>query len=260
MRLSFSSCDSLVKGLSELVSTQGRAYITKSISGLPAGRLCKELLGVGCVLEKWDDRELVRERLGEKNYRFLQTELKEWLDPETDNPGVAWREDPERWAGFLREDGTFQYTYNQRLHLKPREPWGSRSFVGRSQIDNAKEALLRDPYTRQAFIGIWCPYLDSPSTLAHGPEGRVPCTLGYQFFIRERAQTPCLEMVYYMRSLNVSWNLWNDLFLVTGFFQWFLKELESSQVCRGVPAGDRVSLERYGPIYLQLGSLHSFED
>ena len=188
--------------------------------------------------------------MGQENYNFLEQEFKEWIDPNTCNPGRAWEKDPQTWSPFMREDGTFQYTYNQRFFLK--DPDSSPicvDLMSRSQFQLVVDLLNKDPYSRQAFVGIWSPYHDLEKTVGQGPCSRVPCTIGYHFFLRDAPEGSDkkfnLEMVYIMRSLNISWNLWNDLWLVTNLFDWMVKQLDLS----GLSVGN-------GSICFQVGSLH----
>lgn len=253
----FSCCEEAVGGMSRALETNGVEYITESISGQKTRKKCREIVGYSCQISGWGDREQVRERLGEKNYRFLQMEFKEWLDRNTKNPGRAWREDPETWAPFLTDDGQFNYTYKERFFSHPK----SGSFRG-SQVDEVVDLLARHPDTRQAFISIWQPkdLLTANNISLKGAATRVPCTIGYQFLIRPVPNSETedrLELVYSMRSLNATWNLWNDLYLVTRLFEYVQDGVSHRRADRG---WERGPLANGGVVHLHAGSLHSFEE
>lgn len=242
--MEFNSCQEAVKSMEDEVRRDGFVYDTTSVSGLSTKKKCYELLGYKGVLSSWEDRDLVKEKLGDKNYEFLLQEFKEWIHG-AENPGKAWRRDPETWAPFLTDDMRFTYTYPERFH--------NLEGLGTNQINIAINSLNKNRRTRQAFIGVWNPKEDSPHILREGAEGRVPCTIGYHLLVRPVDGVDRLFMIYTMRSLCVSWNLWNDLWLVTHLYDHIY-----SHVSRLLGKdGDSV---QPGPIILQAGSLHLFEE
>lgn len=238
--LTFSDCDTLVKTLDAYVEKEGFSYRSNTVSGQTENRTCFEVLGFSCKLTHWKYRDMVREKLGEANWNFLKAEFQEWINPNA-RAGKACEEDPETWDKFRTENGHFSYTYTERFHLI--DNGQERGQQQTDQFSNAIEALKKDPNTRQAFIGIWSPYFDSRAINLEGPDGRVPCTIGYHLLIRDGK----LYMIYIMRSLCVSWNLWNDLYLVTNLYDYLLSRLQNE--------GVEVS---FGDITLQVGSLHKF--
>jgi len=140
----------------------------------------------------------------------------------TQNPGKAWLERKDVWEQFLQEDGTFAYTYGERL---------ARS----SQLTEVIGRLRTDPDSRQCFISIWDPCTD-PRKM--GGISRIPCTLGYLVQVRRGK----LDLTYLQRSSDFATHLVNDVYLA-----FLLQEWIAGQV--GVPVGNFTHW---------LGSLHIF--
>jgi len=77
-------------------------------------------------------------------------------------------------------DNTFSYTYGERIS---------------SNISKAILKLHENPSSRAVYIPVWSP-TDLTNSLANK---RVPCTLGYQLYIRQRE----LNMIIYQRSCDL---------------------------------------------------------
>lgn len=95
------------------------------------------------------------------------------------NPGIAWTKNLELWKPFLR-DGFFSYTYAER--------W-------LEQIPYIIKELLRRPNSRQAIMTMYDRHQDM---MNWGGRDRVPCSLTYQFLIREDR----LVCIYNQRSCD----------------------------------------------------------
>ena len=76
-----------------------------------------------------------------------------------------------------------------------------------NQLEECFQRLYKDPASRQAIVIINQPQLH------HLPTKDYPCTLSYQFLIRDNK----LDMIVYMRSQDA----WLGLVYDTGEFQWF---------------------------------------
>ncbi len=126
------------------------------------------------------------------------------------NPGNAWKELPEVWGPMMEDrkapDGliykAFSYTYNERmLH----------------QLGDILHELRENPNSREAYLTIWNSTLD-PFRLSRR---RVPCTLGYQFFIRDEG----LLMTYIQRSCNFPKHYQDDVYLARKLQEWMAEKL-----------------------------------
>lgn len=103
----------------------------------------------------------------------------------------------------------------------------------RSQMPMAIERLMNDPGTRQAVVSIWDPLHDNQS------RRDVPCTLGFQFLIRNER----LVMITNMRSNDVWLGFPYDVFQFT-----LLQKTVAN--CLGLRAGTYVH---------NVGSMHLYE-
>ena len=106
------------------------------------------------------------------------------------NPGEAWKIRREIWTEYLH-DGKFGYTYSERMNY---------------QINEIIEELQTNPSTRQAIIEVHNNNLDLNSL---GGVKRIPCSMHYQFLIREEK----VDMIYIMRSSDLLLHFCNDNYL-----------------------------------------------
>lgn len=87
-------------------------------------------------------------------------------------------------------------------------------------LDDVVNLLLREPYTNQAYLPIFFP---EDTGAVHG--GRVPCTLGYHFMLRQNR----LHMWYEIRSCDYVRHLRDDLYLACRLLLWVLLELTARE-------------------------------
>lgn len=141
---------------------------------------------------------------------WADTEFEDRISPEIQNPGNAWKTLPEIWEPMMEtqhmEAGLvahrFSYTYNERmLH----------------QLGVILNELGLNPNSREAHLAIWNPSLDPPRI----GRRRVPCTLGYQFLIRDGK----LNMVYLQRSCNFPKHFQDDVYLARKLQEWVAGKL-----------------------------------
>jgi thymidylate synthase len=124
-----------------------------------------------------------------------------------------------QFANFM-DGGTFHGAYGPRI---------------RQQMPLVIERLRKDPDTRQAVVTIWDPAKDLLEDGLHD----YPCTLGFQFVIRNGR----LSMITTMRSNDVWWGLAHDIFQFTQL------QMTVANVL-GIP---------YGTYYHRSNSLHAYE-
>lgn len=126
------------------------------------------------------------------------------------------------------KDGVFSHTYQERFWpkkagnyiVKDSKRKGIRYELG--DLNDLIQQLKDNPLTRQAYLPIFFP----EDTWAASNKKRVPCTLGYYFYIeRER-----LHCNYIIRSCDIFRHFRNDVYLTSRLLQHVAKEL-------GIPTG-----------------------
>lgn len=137
------------------------------------------------------------------------------------NPGLAWRLKSDLWKPMLRKDGTFAYSYAER--------W-------QAQLPYVIRELTDMPTTRQAVMTMYDDCKDRMNWRGHD---RVPCSLTYQFAIRNGK----LDLVYNQRSCDFLKFFMADVFFTVGLQAHVANEV-------GVPVGTFTHF---------LGSLHVFK-
>lgn len=165
------------------------------------------------------------------------------------NPGETWKTWP--WASSadkFRENHIFNHTYMERYW--PRHAghtdamplnWGIRGPFG--DLDDLIKLLATDPLTRQAWIPIFF-----PEDTGIGDGGRKPCTLGYQFILRDNEL-----MVYYpIRSCDFIRHFRDDIYLTVRLLLWILDQLRERDKTWG--------LVKPGEFVMHCTSLHIFKN
>lgn len=140
------------------------------------------------------------------------------------NPGSSFRIWP--YANFKNkgdafkntEDEKFSHTYMERFwpkHANDKFQSGIRFNYG--DLHDVITQLNDNPLSRQAYLPIFFPE-DTGAT-----EGqRVPCTLGYHFFIWDNR----LHINYYIRSCDIYRHFRNDMYFTAMLAHWVLLKLE----------------------------------
>jgi hypothetical protein len=113
---------------------------------------------------------------------------------------------PERfwpkYAGKITDDNADRNEFVLR-RSNPRK--GIRFEYG--DLNDVIQQIVDDPNTRQAYLPIFFP----EDTGAKGGKGRIPCTLGYHFMLREGF----LHVGYTMRSCDAFRHFRDDLYMAT---------------------------------------------
>lgn len=153
------------------------------------------------------------------------------------NPGKTWEYWPwnKSAASFLNRSGMFNHNYMERYW--PRWPatyptkqpndfcdapvdidhqcLGLRG-ANYGDLDDVVDLLIRDPFTRQAYLPIFF-----PEDTGIGDGGRKPCTLGYHFY-----RVGNVMHVYYpMRSCDFAKHFQDDCYLTVRLLLWVLMRL-----------------------------------
>jgi thymidylate synthase len=177
------------------------------------------------------------------------------------NPGVQYA----NWPYYKRqsdndqhrvEQGKFSHTYMERMwpnNTDSTEYNGYHNFMHGiryryGDLNDVRRLLQKEPLTRQAFLPIWYPE-DTGSV--HG--GRVPCTLGYHFMMRENK----LHMWYPIRACDFNRHFRDDIYLACRLLLWMLDELREY----GSMSGDYMwNSVTPGNLTMQIYSLHVFKN
>lgn len=170
------------------------------------------------------------ERQTRPNMPWAEDHFQERVGREPVNPGQTWLAWP--WSNKADQsrgpDGKFTHTYMERY-------WPSEY----GDLDDVVEQLGRDSGTRQAFLPIFWPH---DTGALH--RGRVPCSIGYHFMIRDKH----LHCTYWLRSCDIFRHFRDDLYLTSRLMQWVGEELlEKHQMV--VPNAS---------MQVAIGSLHCF--
>jgi hypothetical protein len=114
----------------------------------------------------------------------------------------------------------FTHTYSERFwptvdgHPGQVSPRGIRYRFG--DYDDLIRLLQREPYTRQAYLPIFFP---EDTGAVHG--GRIPCSLGYHFLLRQKK----LHCWYEIRSCDAVRHFRDDLYLAARLVAYTLSRL-----------------------------------
>jgi len=181
-----------------------------------------ELFGYSYTLQNLDEGNLQRMlRHTNTNYAWAIAESTDRIQPRLINPGDAYLKDVVLWGQYIRKDGRFAYTYNERI---------------REQLERLIEELKAKPRTRQAVITMYDRHQDMNNW---GGVDRVPCTMYYQF--AERGGK--LNIIYAMRSCDFLKHFASDVYFASSLLRHVARET-------GMQMGSFTHF---------LGSLHAFK-
>lgn len=155
------------------------------------------------------------------------------------NPGKEWKNWP--WANsansFRDENGQFNHSYMERYYPQYAGQTEDNDYYEKEQIprtsasgmpknvgirerygdlDDIINHLAEHPHTRQAYMPIFFP---EDTGVSHG--GRVPCSLGYHFILRDNR----FHCIYYLRSCDFYRHFRDDIYLTVRLQMWILGKL-----------------------------------
>lgn len=172
------------------------------------------------------------------NNHFLERVCGLPLNPGKEFANWPYYQSKERDSKFREKNKKFSHTYMTRLwcpKLKGQEaPWGN--------LGDVVNLLDREPSTRQAYITLWHP--EDNGAL----NGRVPCTLGYQFLLRGNH----LHISYYIRSCDYLRHFRDDVYMAIRLGIWVIEELRKRN-----EFWNKVSP---GTLHMSIASFHMFEN
>ena len=170
-----------------------------------------------------------------------------WADLEFDDRVSGHPTNPhsslQHWPWWNDQIETpFTHTYSERFWPKKAGAGflphaGIRYEYG--DLDDVVELLLEKPHTRQAYLPIFFP---EDTGAVHG--GRIPCTLGYHFLLRDRR----LHLWYEIRSCDAVRHFRDDVYLAARLAFWVLEECKERN-----PSWDDI---RPGTMTFHAHSLH----
>lgn len=137
-----------------------------------------------------------------------------------------------------KEGKKFSHTYPERYWPRYANTPGINTGIRYSYGDlhDVINLLRKEPYTRQAYLPVWHP---EDTGVVHG--GRVPCSIGYHFMIRDEE----LNCWYQMRSCDAIRHFRDDVYMTVRLAQWVSGKL---------PFGIMT-----GKLYMTISSFHAFE-
>lgn len=152
---------------------------------------------------------------------WQNAEFAERVNPETKNPGKAYLLRESVWKGLLNPSGKFDYTYSGRIA---------------QALPDIIEHLKENPNSRQAILTVWWPW----DVKCIGGIARVPCSIYYQFLIRDKA----MHIIYNQRSSDIITHFGNDIWMA-GKLLGYVSEM--------------VGTNKPGMIYHNITSLHAYK-
>lgn len=235
----------------ELMSETGRNLVEM-------GHIVKPKTYQNKKIEGNDDmitRELICEQycltsLPDPKVLMVYTKAEEWCKAEFKervsglpcNPGKAYLLRKEFWEEFLVPDQyteggvKFDYTYPERIN------WLVKYMGERiTKLEAIIELLKHDPDTRKAVLAI---YNDAIDRNHYEGDARIPCSMYYDFLIREDAKgEKVLNICYHQRSSDFIQHFGDDVYLA-----WMLMKY----------VADHVGIKP-GYLYHTIDSLHAYK-
>lgn len=245
--------------------------MTESWQGVEANLATRELpmVSFGIGLGAIEDLDHWRRDIG-PNLPWADDHFRERVGGEPLNPGREWRNWP--WGNsasrFIGEE-RFNHTYAERLwpHYARRTqdgqlPKSVKNIVRRypladnrpirgiegyyGDLDNLVGLLVAEPHTRQAWIPLFY-----PEDTGDMSKGRKPCSLGWQFIVRDYK----MSVYYPLRSCDLVRHLRDDWYLAVRLLLWVLDQ------CRLRGREDKFPwhIVTPGSFHFHATSLHVFE-
>lgn len=181
----------------------------------------------------WAEIEHAERVGGEPHNPHHSLELWPWWRGQDDSAMVTMHLGPGKTEPQIPQiyEKVFSHTYSERFWPKyagrtfnaapPNGTdgnWGIRYRYG--DLNDLVNLLREHPHTRQAYLPIFLP---EDTGAVHG--GRVPCTLGYHFMLRNDR----LCLWYDIRSCDAVRHFRDDIYLAVRLCQWVLEQLTGDE-------------------------------
>ena len=230
----FKNCLEMIKEMDRELYQSGitvpvKHYQNKKLFG--DEKNTKELIGVSFVITRplnmrKEMLDFIFAKDGDRIEEYCIQEHKDRTGVIGLNPGESYKIRQDMWQKFMIDNNTkFDYTYSERMH------W---------QFDNIVKALKADKHTRQAVLQV---FQCEDDNAKFGGDSRIPCSLNYQFLIRNNR----LHIIYHMRS--------NDYFGHFPIDIWLAAELLPEMIARLSVYPDL----KPGSLTYFAGSLHAYQ-
>jgi len=257
----FPSFAAMLDRMATRMRTESQDVHTESWQGIdiskrPEARM-KEILGVYFevpmdVCNDIDGLQSLREHIN-PNLPWANDHFEERVCGYPMNPGETWKRWP--WAqsagNFLDKKGRFEVNYMERFWAAgvfedtPNEGDVTTRLTGirgrqYGDLGTIVNLLIKEPHTRQAYLPIYFPE-DT------GAGGRVPCSLGYHWIMRNGY----LNVHYPIRSCDFYRHFRDDVYLAVRLTMWLLNRLVQER-------SNPWSQVRFGLFSMWIGSMHIF--
>lgn len=165
------------------------------------------------------------------------------------NPGESYKQWPfyKRDKEMRTEGEKFTHTYMERFW--PKNAWDAEDRPANGKhigiryeygdLMDVLNLLENQPMTRQAYLPIWFPEDTG------GKHGRIPCSIGYHFIIRNGH----IHLTYQMRSCDFMRHFRDDIYLACRMLLWVIDILNTRLPEKLKP----------GMLTMHITSLHLFE-
>lgn len=202
-----------IRGMFKLLYDMGKEIQTQKWQGVETPQPMLEILHVVFQSKMANDKSIAADLI-KPNLPWADLHFEERVGGVPSNPGNTFHLWPF-WRGGHRNNDEFTHTYQQRLWTNHLE--GIKYRYG--NLGDVVELLKREPDTRQAFVPVWFP---EDTGVTHG--GRVPCTIGYHFIVRDNK----LDVTYYLRSCDARRHFLDDLYLCNRLALWIRDQVDPS--------------------------------
>lgn len=247
-------------GATELLYREPRKFgrwQAMDVSGSDAHDM-RELMNVNLQIDV-PDRITELKDMVSPNLPWAEDHFLERVSGEPLNPGEQYKNWPWYKGGVEdhKAKGHFSHSYMERYWPKRANPDNIAQLRGLDHTDvnvgiryvygdlmDVVNLLLREPYTRQAYLPVWFP---EDTGAVHG--GRVPCSIGYHFMMRNGA----LHCWYYMRSCDFVRYVRDDIYLTSRLIQWVVEQVNAR-----IGADEDTPTFNVGTLHMTIASLHAF--
>lgn len=168
------------------------------------------------------------------DFLFIYTHTREWADAEFEervsgkqiNPGKAWELNKDMWEQFL-VSGKFDYTYAERFNARV-----IYDCTFTTNLGAIIKLLKDDPDTRKAVLPVFgftvdeIDYDDPIQVIDvnhYDGSARIPCSMYYDFLIRDNNRGPQLNICYHQRSADFVGHFGDDVYLAWKLMKYMAK-------------------------------------
>ena len=235
----FKDCLEMVQEMDRELKVSGitvpvKHYQNKELVG--DAQNTKELIGVNFIiskpyLKKREMLDFMFNKDAQNIEDYCKQEFEDRVNRDCLNPGNSYKIRLDLWQSLMskKNGDKFDYTYSERINYQ-------------GQLDSAISALKDDEHTRRAMVMIYKP---EDTSEASGFETRIPCSISYQFLIRNNK----LILIYYIRSNDYFKHFPIDIYLANSMQEYVVEQLK-----------DVYPELKVGQLNYFCGSLHAYKE